>query len=271
MQAAAVLGRIEVQVSEIRDLVANGLPAGGAAGGGWPAPDRREAGSSPGRGAGEGAGGGGSQGGSSGFSGWEALKAGLLKGEGAGTPAPAPASTREAAARESAARVPAAAETAPPEEAVVINIEEVAPPEIIDPASADAETLRAAVERRDEYISYLSRKLRLTNGRAIRLPDWESLNNAPEELASRLKDLEASLDENLRLAEVELSLERARLAREAAKLRLQQDQVEKELKRLKLDRPQAAAAAASAHSGDAENPTGRRWLRMLGMRKSDEE
>jgi hypothetical protein len=263
MQAGAVLGRIEVQITELRDLVANGLPAGGG-GGGWPAPQGREAASGA---AGRGESGGGSQGGGSGFSGWEALKAGLMKGEGA-------ASTPQAQASRAPSAAPAPsgpAESAPAEDAVVINIEEVPPPDAIDPATADAEALRAAVERRDEYITYLTRKLRLANGRSIRLPDWEALNNAPEELVARLKDLEAQLDENLRLAEVELSLERARLAREAARLRLQQDQVEKELKRLKLDRPQGAATTAATHGGDPDNPTGRRWLRMLGMGKGGDE
>ena len=259
MQAGAVLGRIEVQVTELRDLVANGLPAGG-----WPVPAEREAGSGP-AGRGSQGGGGGAQGGGSGFSGWEALKAGLMKNEGG---APAPQAPKAPSAPSASA---APSEPVPAEDAVVINIEEVPPPESIDPASADPDTLRAAVERRDEYITYLTRKLRLANGRSIRLPDWEALSNAPEELITRLQDLEAHLDENLRLAEVELSLERARLAREAAKLRLQQDQLEKELKRLKLDRPQPGAATTAAHAGDADNPAGRRWLRMLGMGKGGDE
>lgn len=258
MQAGAVLGRIEVQITELRDLVA----AGGGGGGAWPAPQGREAAPGP---AGRSDGGGGGQGGGSGFSGWEALKAGLMKGEGA-----APANQAPPPQAQAPKGQPAPAE-APAEDAVVINIEEVPPPEAIDPAAADADALRAAVERRDEYITYLTRKLRLANGRSIRLPDWEALTNAPEELVARLKDLEAQLDENLRLAEVELSLERARLAREAARLKLQQDQVEKELKRLKLDRPQAAAATAAAQGGDPDNPTGRRWLRMLGMGKGGDE
>lgn len=251
MQPGAALGRIEVQLTEIRDLVANRLPVGGGGGGGRPAAasgDRPD-----GRGA---EGGGGSQGG--GFSGWEALKAGLMKGEAApAAPARAPVG------------VPAADEPASGEDAVVINIEEVPPPESIDPATADPDALRAAVERRDEYITYLTRKLRLANGRSIQLPNWEALAEAPEELTARLKDLEAQLDENLRLAEVELSLERARLAREAARLRLQQDQLDKELKRLKPDRPQSAAAGP-APGGDDDNPAGRRWLRMLGMGKGEE-
>ncbi|HUG93939.1 MAG TPA: hypothetical protein VML55_24125 [Planctomycetaceae bacterium] len=263
MQAGAVLGRIEVQITELRDLVANGLPAGG--GGGWATPGKDGAERSGGRGgAGEpdsGARGGGAGGGAggSGFAGWEALKAGMLKADGAAAP--------PAMSAPPSGTVAATAEAAGEEDSVVIHIEEVPAPEPIDLPSADVDALRAAVERRDEYITYLTRTLRLVNRRAIRIPDWEALNNAPDDLRGRLEDLEKRLEENLRLAEVELSLERARLAREAAKLRLQQDQIEKELKRLKLDRPQAAAA----HAGEADdNPAGRRWLRMLGMGKGGE-
>jgi hypothetical protein len=264
-QAVATLGRIEVQVTELRDLVANGLPAGGfagAGGGGAPAGGGQAQRGGGGADAGRGGSGG------SGFSGWEALKAGLMKSDGGSAPPVHSQAASAAAAAAASGAAPAESRSQPEEESVVINIEEVPPPEPIDVAAAGVDALRAAVERRDEYVTYLTRKLRLANGRQIRIPDWESLNNAPEDLKARLLDLEKQLDENLRLAEVELSLERARLAREAARLRLQQDQIEKELKRLKLDRPQAAVAG---QPGDADNPAGRRWLRMLGMGKGADE
>jgi chromosome segregation ATPase len=135
------------------------------------------------------------------------------------------------------------------------------PPAPVDLAQASPEQLSSACEARDTYILYLLHRLRQIESLGHVPNSWAGLENAPEELRARLEDLEKRLQETLRLAEVELSLQRAKLAREEARIHSMDEQVQKELRR--------AREASDGQSTQGEDLSGSRWRRMLGRRPSD--
>jgi len=146
----------------------------------------------------------------------------------------------------------------------------VDPPPPIDIGTAAVESLQQAVECRDAYISYLIQKLRRVESSSSRVSDdWEALGSVPEELRCRLEKLEERLEETLRLAEVEHSLERARLGREQARLQEMDQQLQKEFKRVGL-KSEADQQEAGENEGDS-NKSGisSRWERLFGKRWED--
>jgi hypothetical protein len=146
----------------------------------------------------------------------------------------------------------------------------VDPPPPIDIGTAAVEALQQAVESRDAYISYLIQKLRRVESTSSRVPDdWEALESVPEELRCRLEEIGERLEETLRLAEVEHSLERARLGREQARLQEMDQQLQKEFKRVGL-KTEADQQEAGENEGDS-NKSGisSRWERLFGKRWED--
>jgi hypothetical protein len=135
------------------------------------------------------------------------------------------------------------------------------PPAPVDFAQASPEHLVAACEARDTYVVYLLHRLRQIESLGHVPNSWAGLENAPAELRSSLEDLEKRLQETLRLAEVELSLQRAKLAREEARIHSLDEQMQKELRRVR--------EASDDQSAPAEDLSGSRWRRMLGRRGSD--
>lgn len=135
------------------------------------------------------------------------------------------------------------------------------PPASIELDGADRESLVAAVEERDVFISHLIRRLRSGPAGRYEPIDWTALATAPDDLRERLQELEARLQELLRMEECDLSLERARLARERARL---------EQLRREVERDTRAEAAALNQSGESASQSERRWLRAFGFgRKQD--
>jgi hypothetical protein len=239
-QPTASLNRIEMQLGEIRDLVAQ-LSAGGGVSSGTYRDDgqaRRsvateEPSSAP----------------ASGTSAWEALKAGLMA-QGGGD---APAATNS--------------EPAAPAGPDPFETELPPAPESVDVDTANRETLRDAVLARDEYIAELLRRMRSMEGRTRPTDGWKAVEGVPEDLRGRLEGLERRLEQVLRMSEVELSLERAKLGREAARLKQLEESTQKAMERL------GVAMAAQEAEEDAEDeaphdssPDGR-WLRMLGIKR----
>jgi hypothetical protein len=134
------------------------------------------------------------------------------------------------------------------------------PPVSIDQASATAEELREACHARDTYIDYLLERLQKIECLGHVPNSWAGLENVPEELRSRLEALEHRLQETARVAEVELSLQRAKLAREELRIRVLDEQLQKDVKRAK-----SAADSQSDDSSDGKgDQSGSRWKRMLG-------
>jgi hypothetical protein len=79
----------------------------------------------------------------------------------------------------------------------------------------------------------------------------------------RLAELENEWREKLRVAEVEMSVERAKIARDKLALQDERAALERKLKEIG---PADAGAEAPA---DASKKTGRQWLRRLGIRETD--
>jgi hypothetical protein len=136
------------------------------------------------------------------------------------------------------------------------------PPAPVDAAGADHETLVAAVEERDVFISHLIRRLRSGPAGRYEPIDWSALAVAPADLRERLQELEARLQELLRMEECDLSLERARLARERARL----EQLRRDVER---DTRSETAGLHATDQDSAASQSERRWLRAFGFGRKE--
>ena len=152
---------------------------------------------------------------------------------------------------------------APPVSEGVIDIELPAlddPPASIDANTATTEELRDACNSRDTYIAYLLQRLKKIESLGHVPNSWAGLENVPDDLRARLDALEHRLQETARVAEVELSLQRAKLAREELRIRVMDEQVQKDIKRAKT-----VADSQSDDSPDGKgDQSGNRWKRMIG-------
>jgi hypothetical protein len=136
------------------------------------------------------------------------------------------------------------------------------PPDEVNFANATRDELALACQSRDSYILYLLERLRQASSRGHVPNSWADLADMPGELRVRLETLEKRLEEAQRLSEVELSLQRAKLARDEARLHTMDEQVQKELKR-------ARDASDVSGANDAQGSSGGRWKRMLGRRPNE--
>jgi len=266
MQPGAALGRIEIQITELRDFIAGNLTGGSSAAlqmaGHIPAnvpasPNNSSTTAEP-------AAGGNNSGESGPLAGsYEALKAGLLDSSLDESQPKQPADSTIDTGVDSTVETPI--DVSPPSLVEFEQLNLLDPPELFDPETADIEQLRHGIEARDIYISHLILRLRTAESRQNTPIDWESIQNVPDEFGTRLKQLEARLEETLRLAEVDLSLERARLGRESARLEQLADQVERKAKKFDNGSDGGGNAEESAGSDDG---MGGRWQRLFGVRKS---
>jgi hypothetical protein len=135
------------------------------------------------------------------------------------------------------------------------------PPGLVPSASTELSEWQTAVHERDDYIATLLRRLRLAEQTPLDLLTLVT-SDAPEGLLT-CQELRDRLEEQCRMGEVELSLERAKLAREQLRLQQQQELIEKQLKRLGLRSLDELAATATV---EASSPD-RRWIRFLGRNK----
>jgi hypothetical protein len=249
MQPGAFFGRLESQLTQIHDLVLNYGGQGGHGGGNNPTDaafthgDSRLDSSSPRRNPSD-----------SPRSVLDFMKASFAENN-------PPAETEET----SATALPSSASEAA---APIFNIE-LPPladaPEPVDAQNATREELAQACETRDTYVVYLLQRLRRIESLGHVPNSWAGLENLPDQLHARLESLEKRLEETLRLAEVELSLQRAKMAREEVRIRVIDEQLQKDLKRARLE----SGAASDADAGKDEQ-AGSRWKRMLGGgRKGD--
>jgi hypothetical protein len=134
------------------------------------------------------------------------------------------------------------------------------PPQPVDPAHATPEELGEGCTARDVYITYLLHRLRQIESLGHVPNSWTGLENLPDEQRARLDALEHRLQETCRVAEVELSLQRAKLARDELRVRMLDEQMQKDIKRAKV--------VSDSHSDDPSDSkgdqSGSRWKRMIG-------
>ena len=188
--------------------------------------------------------------------GWEAIKAAVMAGENYEAMLAKPASTSmtaESATDESGTDHPTADS---------MSWSDLPP--AVDFASADQTTLIDAVRCRDEFIAILVRRLSSMNTN-IEFPDWEQLCFVPDELHRELLALRDRLQEKLRVAEVDLSLQRAKLAREESRLAIKADRLARQMRQMGLSSDELGPSSGGANTpSDASNSTqGRRWLQFL--------
>jgi hypothetical protein len=146
-------------------------------------------------------------------------------------------------------------------------LETADPPQTIDANEVDVTVLQNAVSARDEYIGFLIRRLRNGSSPTRLSANWAEWEASPEELCRQVEELQTQLTETLRLSELEHSLERARLGREEARVRQMEEEACRTMRQLGLD-PDSDGDEEIEFERDAG--TGNRWLRMLGISSDDD-
>lgn len=145
-------------------------------------------------------------------------------------------------------------------------------PELVEFDQADTNDLKTGIIERDTFIRTLIEQFRLLHQSATIQPpvDWEQISNAPRELIARMEQRERQLEEQLRLNEVTMSIERAKLAREAAQLQAAKIQLEKQVRSRghePVQDPNTPPAPQEKNSNTHEKQRNQKWLNML--RKKD--
>jgi hypothetical protein len=260
MQAEVTLGRIETQIAELRDLMVGSGQAGTYAAprstapppANAPAPQapprERPADAQVPRPAGKG--------GSNAW--WEAQKAALM-----GEPL-----SEEAQAALEGSPTESSAETLDDVASPLAASGDLAELKIPDlPAPVDFENItleeaRAAIRERDAVIGQLREPLMVLQVTGQLPADLPTLEHLPAPLRDRIAELEVQWQSKFRQAELEVSLERARLAREQAAVRQQQDALQKQFRKEGL--PGKATGAADGKEGEENSSSKRRWFRFMG-------
>jgi hypothetical protein len=106
------------------------------------------------------------------------------------------------------------------------------PPSPINTDSATHEELVEAVLTRDAFIGYLIQQFRTRDDSLLRNFDWTLIKSAPEDIRPELTTLTQRLREKIQREELDLSMERARIAREQARIELVKQQLEAQIRRL---------------------------------------
>lgn len=241
LQAGDVLARIESRLTDLHELISSGAtlsanPSGASVFSDIPAKEPAT-------------------------SGWEAIKAAMMAGKSYHDPASS--SFASSATQHVSARASDDIESDIVQRPAPSPLPE--PPPAVDLDTADQSQLYGAIRDRDEFIATLLRRLSSPDA-STQFPDWEKLNFVPEDLYRELLGLRERLQDKLRVAEVDLSLQRAKLAREDAKLTIKAEQVARQMKQLGFspDEPGSNISGTRAAVGDGSNANpGRRWLQFL--------
>jgi len=128
-------------------------------------------------------------------------------------------------------------------------------PEPIDPEDAATPELQKGITDRDAYIRWLCHQMRDITGR---LEGWLGEVQAESDdatLHARVDEIEKVIHDQLRIAEIDVSIERAKLSRDQATLNEQTEQ-------LALDREKLAKALNPNDSED-DTPMLRRWKKFI--------
>lgn len=196
----------------------------------------------------------------SGGSNYERMKASLLAQSPSG-PAPSSAAPPSMPAPAVPA-TPAAAPALPPLlMAAAASLEASSPPPVpVDTDLASREELVEAIQARDAYIASLVQEARRRDDAIFHNIDWSKLSNAPEDLRPQLVELGKRLRDAIQREEHAQSMERARLAREQARIDVVKQQLEAQIRRLAT--PGGATPTAAPESAPAK-PAKDSWLNRL--------
>lgn len=197
----------------------------------------------------------------SGGSSYERMKANLLAGS-PSSPAPSTAAPPSMPASPVAAATPTAAPTLPPLlMAAAASLESNSPPPFpVDTDLASREELVEAIQTRDAYIASLVQEARRRDDTIFHKIEWSKLASAPEDLRPQLVELSKRLREAVQREEHGQSMERARLAREQARIDLVKQQLEAQIRRLATP---AGATPPPAPEPTTGKPAKDSWLNRL--------
>jgi len=140
-------------------------------------------------------------------------------------------------------------------------------PTAVDPESLSDQELRDAFRAREIFITTLIARVRrqqeLATGQLS--PDQlrTLVNDLPEELATQVRHTLLQMEELARMGELELSLERARIARQVNQLEHSRMTIERNARQLGIElNPDGTLSIPAARPGGS---SGRRWLGKLGF------
>lgn len=142
-------------------------------------------------------------------------------------------------------------------------------PKPVDPEALSDQELRELFRAREAFISTLIARLRRQQDQATGQLSPEQLrtllNDLPEELAVQVRHTLKQMEELARLGELELSLERARIARQVNQLEHSRMLIERNARQLGLLlNPDGSLTTPSAKPGRTRSSS-RRWLGKLGF------
>lgn len=127
----------------------------------------------------------------------------------------------------------------------------------------DQNAWQQAVDSRENYMISLIRTLRVVESRRRGAPDWDAFTEAPEPLRDEVAQYANELHQTLRNAEVELSIERARISRQESVIAQQRREIDKALKKQGLNESKSKEEASDSQQG--------RWLKFLGRGNESED
>jgi hypothetical protein len=141
-------------------------------------------------------------------------------------------------------------------------------PNMIDPESLNEQELRAVFHEREEFITKLIGRLRHQHQKSSGHLPAEQLQHMaehlPEELAEQVLQTLQQLNELARIGELELSLERARLARQVNQLDHSRQLIEHNARQIGLTLDDDGTLS-NPQNLTLRNSGSRRWLSKLGF------
>lgn len=140
-------------------------------------------------------------------------------------------------------------------------------PTLVDAAKVPESELRSVLIDRDRFISMLTGRLQSTLRRSQPLTNQQLKDiseMAPEELQRKIDQTLNALDSQVRLGELELSLERARIARQASTLEATKEKLAAAARALGMTLNDNGTLEGEADAG-AKGSRGRNWLGAMGF------
>ena len=142
-------------------------------------------------------------------------------------------------------------------------------PKAVDPESLSDQELREALRARETFISTLIARIRRQQDQATGQLSPEQLRTLvkelPEELAVQVRHTLKQMEELARMGELELSLERARIARQVNQLEHSRMLIERNARQLGLQlNPDGSLNNPAVQPGRTKSSS-RRWLGKLGF------
>ena len=138
---------------------------------------------------------------------------------------------------------------------------------IADPDSLNEDELRSAVIDQERTIAILAKRLQQQSRKSQILTAeqlTEVIDILPEQLATRATESLNALDRQLRYGELELSLERARVSRQASRLEVARERLEARARAMGLEIAEDGSIEGGSKTA-ARGSKARNWLGAMGF------